>query len=275
MTDWPAVLRADCQVPQGQSASALVTELLEALCSPDPVRRDDQAYTVLATWIMRGLLDGELADLGERVTGLLAHPELQARTFAALIVTSVLHRDTAADVLDAPTVLRWLDRFAGWWVAETDLRGWDDQLGWLHAAAHGADVIGAYAESPRLAAAELSRLLEITCARLLAPTGHIFAQQEDDRFALALATVLSRPELSAGQATAWLAAIQRYFESGEPGPVPAPAINAMRTLRGLYVMADRGFLRSQDSTEPILGPHRAEVMTAVGDLLHLAFPPQA
>jgi hypothetical protein len=53
----------------------------------------------------------------------------------------LVHRDTTAAVLDTQSMLRWTDRFAQW-LAETDLRGWDDQLGWLQAMAHGADVIG-------------------------------------------------------------------------------------------------------------------------------------
>lgn len=78
-------------------------------------------------------LDGQLADLGQRVIGLFGHPEIQARTFAALILAALVRRDAKADVLAAPTVLGWRDRFAQWWLAETDLRGFDDRLGWLHA----------------------------------------------------------------------------------------------------------------------------------------------
>ncbi|HZE00056.1 MAG TPA: DUF2785 domain-containing protein, partial [Micromonosporaceae bacterium] len=33
----------------------------------------------------------------------------------------------------------WQRAVGAWFLGETDLRGWDDQLGWLHAIAHGAD----------------------------------------------------------------------------------------------------------------------------------------
>lgn len=76
----------------------------------------------------------------------------KARTFAPLILASAVNRDTAtgAGHLDATTVRRWLNGFITWWVAETDIRGWDDELGWLHAVAHGADLAGAFGESPTL-----------------------------------------------------------------------------------------------------------------------------
>ena len=274
MTNWPAIIAADFAVPPGRVPAELSAELLDALCSPDPVLRDDQAYPVLTAWIMAGHLDGQITSLGGQVIRLLRHPDIQARTFAALILAPLVHRDTAAAVLDPQTLRGWIDRYADWWLAETDLRGWDDRLGWLHAVAHGADVIGELGLSPRLGGEDLARLLDLACARLLAPTSYVFAHQEDDRVALAIATVLTRSELTAAAATGWLGAVRRYFEASSPGPVPAPAANTMRTLRSLYLMADRGFRPDPGQNRKCIPPHRAEILAALGDLLHLAFPHQ-
>ncbi len=274
MTDWAAIVEAGFEVPADRDLPGLVGELIEALCAPDPVLRDDQAYPVLGTWILGGQLDGELTGIGERVTGLLADPRIQARTFGALILAALIRRDAKAGCLDAQTVLGWRDRFAMWWLAETDLRGWDDELGWLHAAAHGADVLGELGQSPRLDAGELENLLRLAAERLLAPTSQLFAHQEDDRIALAVATVLARPELPVTAATRWLDPIRAYFEAAEPGPVPAPAANTMRTLRSLYIMADRGFRQDPGSDDSFRLPHRAEILEAIGGVLRMAFPPQ-
>jgi hypothetical protein len=274
VTDWAAIIAADFAPPVGRALPGLVDELLEALCSPDPVLRDEHACPVLTAWIMAGHLDGQLTELGERVTGLLSQPQIQARTFAALILAAIIHRDATAAVLDTQPLPRWTDRFADWWLAETDLRGWDDQLGWLHAVAHGADVVGELGLSPRLDDKELARLLDLVSARLLAPTSYVFAHQEDDRVALALATVLARPELSATAATGWLDAVRRCFEDGRPGPVPAPVANTMRTLRSLYLMTERGFRPDPDQDARAVPPHRAEILSALGAVLHLAFAPQ-
>jgi hypothetical protein len=274
VTDWPGIIADDFAVPAGGVSAALVDELLDALSSPDPVRRDEQAYPVLASWVLAGHLDAELTALGERTCQRLAHPEIQARTFAALILAVLIHRDTEAGTLDTATVLRWRGEFADWWLTEADLRGWDNQLGWLHAAAHGADVLGELGLSPRLNGDELTGLLDLACSRLLTPTSHVFAHQEDDRIALAIATILTRPELSVRAATEWLNPVRRFLESARPGPVPAPAANTIRTLRSLYLMTDRGF--QPDPAEPSkrLPPHRAEILVALGDVLHTAFPHQ-
>jgi hypothetical protein len=274
VTDWPTIISADFAVPPGDALPGLVDELLNALCSPDPELRDEQAYPVLAAWIMAGHLDGQLTRLGEQVIGLLAHPQIQARTFAALTLAALVHRDSTAAVLDTQSLLRWTDRFASWWLAETDLRGWDDQLGWLHAVAHGADVIGELALSPRLGGDDLARLLDLAAARLLAPASYVFAHQEDDRVALAMATILARPELTAAAAVSWLEAVRRYFEASRPGPVPAPAANTTRTLRSLYLMADRGFRPDPDQSDKHVPPHRAEILAVLSEVLHQAFPHQ-
>jgi Protein of unknown function (DUF2785) len=274
VTNWTAVIAADFALPADGTLPEFVDELLTDLCSPDPALRDDQAYPVLATWIEAGLLDQELAPLGERVVGMFSHPELQARTFAALILAGLIHRDSVAALVDQDIVLNWLDGFAAWWLTEADLRGWDDQLGWLHAIAHGSDVVRVASQSPQLREEQLIPLLHLVSARLVMDTDYVFAHQEDDRMALAIAAALIRPELSESAAVGWLDAIRSYFEASEPGPVPAPASNAMRTLRSLYVMTDRGVQLEFDGDEESIPPHRSEILLAIGELLHLAFPHQ-
>jgi hypothetical protein len=40
----------------------------------------------------------------------------------------------------------WYAAYSAWYPAERVTRGWDDELGWLHAVAHGADVASTFAE---------------------------------------------------------------------------------------------------------------------------------
>jgi hypothetical protein len=240
VTDWAAVQADDFAVPADGPLADLVDELCAMLASPVPEIRDDTAYPVLALWTARGVLDGHLEALGDRMVEGLRHDEIQARTFAAMILGWVVLRDARTGQLDPGCVPRWRAAFASWWPHEADLRGWDDRLGWLHAVAHGADTVRAFARSPRLGEPDLRGLLELTVDRLLADGGYLFAHGEDDRVAYALATVLTRPELPAEAATAWLDRIDDAVRAGAPGPVPPWASNTLRTLACLYVWADRG-----------------------------------
>jgi len=247
--DWNAVISDDCAVPDDLGGA--VDELVLMLAAADPVVRDEQAYRVLATWIRRGVLDGRLAALGDTMAERLRHPEIQARTFAPLILAAALERDL-------PVERRWYEEFTAWWPAEEDTRGWDEHLGWLHAVAHGADLAGSF--GARLPPDDLPDLLATIARRVVAPTSYRYEQMEEDRVAEAAVRILRRPELTASAATGWLETVDELFATGEPGPLPVPVANTLAVLRATYVMADRHALH-----------HRTAVTDAIAARLHLAF----
>jgi len=250
------------------------SSLLVLLSSPDPHERDEIAYTELARRIAGGDEDHALARLGDLMATRFSASEIQVRTFAALILAEVVDRDRITDLAGQPTVTRWRDAFAAWYRSEEDLRGWDDQLGWLHAIAHGADALGALGRSPRLGPDDLTGLLALGRDRLLTGTDVVFANQEDDRLAYAIALVLTRQELEAHQITGWLEGISERFAASEEGPVPAWASNTMRTLRLLYVMADRGVrLPDTKAGGPIVAiRHGIDLRAALAGVLRLSWP---
>ena len=88
--------------------------------------------------------------------------------------------------------------------SEPDLRGHDQTLGWLHAVAHGADTLAAFAGSPLLTASELLMLLDVAAERVHAPTAYHLTQQEDDRLGVAAMTVLLRGAVPTDDACAWI-----------------------------------------------------------------------
>jgi hypothetical protein len=273
VVDWTAVLSNELAVPGSRSLPDLLGELCRMLRSPDPRVRDDTAYPILASWTARGVLDGHLDTLGDRMAEGLGAEEIQSRTFAALILAAVVLRDARTGELAADRVPRWLAGFAAWWRTEDDLRGWDPRLGWLHAAAHGADTLRAFGRSPRLDVADLRGLLALAVDRLLVDAGHLFADGEDDRIAYALASVLSRAELSVADATRWLDRIHAAVTAGEPGPVPAWASNTLRTLASLYVFADRGVRWYEPEAGahggPVELPHARAVKDRIATILQL------
>src|SRR2546421_265379 len=48
---WRQLVKNKYTIAPGSDVAALTTELLEMLASPDPERRDEIAYSTLATWI--------------------------------------------------------------------------------------------------------------------------------------------------------------------------------------------------------------------------------
>jgi hypothetical protein len=260
MTTWQKLIDDGGALPDGPLRADALAEACQALRSRDPVVRDEQALTLLADWIP-ALDPAERHALGDTMTQRFDDPEIQARTFAPLILARIVE---LGDYDPA-----WLAGFARWYPAEADVRGYDPELGWLHAVAHGADLLGAFARSPQ---ADPVPLLDLAAARLLADTDYVFAHQEDDRLGYAVGLTLTREELSEADAVGWLDPIAADFAGGEPGPVPAHASNSMRTLRFLYLLADRGVRPEWNSGDPMPLRHRDMLRHRLADVLALVAP---
>lgn len=273
MTDWSEVLANDFAVPSDRPVPKMVAELCTMLQSPDPVVRDDTAFPVVAYWVSRGVLDGMLGEVGDRLVGQIQDGPIYSRTFAAIGLTWFVSRDARTDELSAEKVLGWLEVFSRWWVSESDLRPWDPKLGWLHAPAHGADLLRSFGRSPKLGEAELVGLLELAVDRLLTDEGYLYGNNEDDRIGYALASVLTRPEVSSESAVAWIGRLHDAIAGGEPGPVPPWAANSLRTLASLYVLADRGvrwYRAAENAWGPVTPlPHADAVKEKVAETLRL------
>ncbi|GAB1640330.1 DUF2785 domain-containing protein [Krasilnikovia sp. MM14-A1259] len=258
MINWAELVATDFPVPD--QLEAALGELSTMLAAVDPVARDAWAYPTLATWIERGVLDDHLTDLGAAMVARFNHPEVQARTFAPLVLASAVRRDAVAGVLTDTTVLGWRDAFVSWWPAEADIRGWDEQRGWLHAVAHGADLAGELGASPRLTTNDRAELLTVVGRRVVAPTDYRYAHMEEDRVAGAITQILATEALPVAPATGWLTTVDDLFATVTPGPLSVPVANTLAVLRAAYVMADRSAL-----------PDRTSVTDAIAQRLHLAF----
>ncbi|MFF1838653.1 DUF2785 domain-containing protein [Streptomyces sp. NPDC058231] len=127
-----------------------------------------------------------------------------------------------------------LDAFTRWYPAEPDLRGRDARLGWLHAAAHGADLLGTFGCHPQV---DPAAMLDLASARLLTPTDYLFAQRENERLPDAIERTLTHPQITAEQSTHWMTSIDAVVHALPPGvPTPPHVSKTLHTLRALYVL---------------------------------------
>ncbi|MEU6070283.1 MULTISPECIES: DUF2785 domain-containing protein [Streptomyces] len=250
----------DIRELSGRARAVALEALVADLRSPDPAVRDDGAYLAVVRWTP-ALDRTERHDLGDAMARHFTDPAVQARAFAPLVLARIVE---AGDWRQ-----EWWRAFTAWYPAETDLRGHDPALGWVHAAAHGADLLAALA---RLPGQDPLPLAESAVARLLAPTDHLFDAQEDDRIAYALARVLCRQDLTEAESAQWLTPVAEAFRTGEPGPVPAWASNTMRTLRMLYVLAHRGVGGRNTDEAPRMLTHRETVIEALARTLAIVAP---
>ncbi|KNX37008.1 DUF2785 domain-containing protein [Luteipulveratus halotolerans] len=224
-------------------------QLLTDLASPDPVVRDEKAYTQLAQAISdRELTQDQLKRVATTMRERLRHDEIQARTFGALVLAALVE---AGEWDDA-----WFVEVRDWYLAETDLRGYDETLGWLHAVAHGADFFGESAAADRVPGADV---LQVLVTRCVTPTEYVWREQEEVRLAAAFAMALTDRRLDKDSAVAWSAEVAAALEIDVPSPPPFWS-NTVRTLQTLYVGLDHQVLHSG---EPVDIKHVGAIQEAV------------
>ncbi|WP_082623881.1 DUF2785 domain-containing protein [Nocardioides sp. Soil805] len=221
MTDWHVVVETGCEVPHGGDLRGMLEELCDMLASPDPVQRDDIAYSVVATWVSKGVLPRDLCRwLGDEMAARMSADDVWVRTFAPLVLDVLVSFGTFDPA--------WVPPFSRWYATETDLRGHEPDLGWLHAVAHGADLLGALGLHPEVAPASM---LELAGRRLVAPSDAVWRHNEDERLGHAIALTLTRPELTSEESVAWVQPVEDSWTSRPSGPPAAWVQNASRTLR--------------------------------------------
>ena len=207
---WRAIAKADYAPPAGADVPALTIELLDMLGSPDPELRDQLAYSALASWIYeRKLLDAAALQavtatlLGNlRINlGSVGTDAVLRRSFSALILSVVVARDNADPVLDESGYQRILTATLAYLDAEKDTRGYDETKGWMHSAAHTADLLKFLARSRYATTADQAKILDAITRKLNASS--VFIYGEDERLARAVLAIVNRKDFDGAAFTQW------------------------------------------------------------------------
>jgi hypothetical protein len=221
---WSAVAANHYEVPAGSDVRALVDELASMLASPDPAVRDEIAYTTLAAWIYQTRVVGptELGPLTDRLLdnlkdgiGESGNDRVFKRSFSALVLSVIVARDNAAPFLTPEAFRRIEGAAVAYLGAEQDLRGYDPEHGWMHSAAHTADLLKFVARSRFLEASEQPRLLDAIAQKLAAvPT--VFTHGEDERLARAVLSIVNRSDFDRGAFAAWISRVKPPRQAARP-----------------------------------------------------------
>jgi hypothetical protein len=236
---WHRVADSHFTVPSDETVDALTAELVDMLGSTDPAERDAIAYSGLATWIyqkrvltadaLKPVVATLLANLKDGI-GERDGDRVFKRSFSALTLAAVIARDNAAPFLTAPDFHRIEADALAYLAAEQDVRGYDEKTGWIHSAAHTADLLKFVARSPHLELPAQARLLD-AIARKLTDAPSVFTHGEDERFARAVLSVVNRQDFDLPGFRAWTA---RAKPAAPPERPTAPQLRAFQNLKNLF-----------------------------------------
>src|SRR5262245_21097888 len=236
---WQAIAKNAFEPPAGTTAAALAPELVANLGSTDPELRDDLSATILTAWIYRQkrLAPDDLrpivATLGANLRAGIGETNTDTvlrRSFSALTLSIVAARDNESPFLTAAEHAALLDAALEYFRDERDIRGFDAAKGWMHSAAHTADLLKFLARSTNLPAGAQARMLDALAAKHQSAAAP-FAQGEDERMARIVISIVRRADFDRTAFRAWLDRMQTA--SKVPQPATADALRAQQNARHL------------------------------------------
>lgn len=227
------------RVPEGTTAAKLVPELIAYLGSVDPVRRDGIAYEVFVSWIVKQpkLSPDELRELAAKLEANLAGPldvrdGVYLRSFSALVLSLIAKRDLDAPVLDDAGRRKLLDAAVAYAGREIDLRGHVGKRGWVHAAAHTADLLKFLARQPGFTDDDRMRVLDGAASLAVRRHGANFHHGEDGRIAVAVLDALKRG-VPDDKLVAWVKTLATPLGERETAQFDPALYAAQRNARNL------------------------------------------
>ena len=248
-TFWISIVEQKYEVPQGEDPYKLLVEMNALLASPDPVLRDDVAYSSAERWIVRKrLLSPEqqkalLTDWLRNLTAGIGEREGDSvfrRSFSALNLSLLAAIDNERPFLDHAEYEDFLSRILSYLELEKDTRGYDAARGWIHTAAHTADVLKFLARNPKLQPPSQAKLLAAVSAKCEA-FGRTFAWGEDERLAQVIRSLVRRADFDPAAFESWLKQFpQKHRQLWAKGPAIDPAAypgvaNGKLLLRAAFV----------------------------------------
>jgi len=251
-TFWAAIKAADWAVPDGHTVTDLTPSLVALLASTDPVLRDEIGYECFVAWIERDthyshtelhqLIDTLTANLQDGISETGSDSVLK-RSFSALVLSIIGHYALTEDFLDTDAINTLLDKALAYLLAEKDLRGYDDALGWVHAVAHTADLLKFLARNPHSTADQHTRILNAIAAKLGAAEGIVYTHDEDERLVWAVFDIMRRDLLTQDDWTAWLKTFTDWLDAHKAatvihGDAHKPYQNQKAFLRSLMFTVD-------------------------------------
>lgn len=230
------------------SEQAEVERLLRLLRSTDPATRDDFACSALSDLVASEEADViVIRQIAGRCTQALRGPLLADdssvldRSYSCVVLNAVLEADLSRQFLSAVEWTSITEAILSWWSAETDNRGHDSSLGWVHCIAHGADTILLASQSQHSDPQFRSGCLERISRKLISTT-RVFEGYEDLRCALAFSAAVFGGRTD--DALVRAAEILHSVSSPRPGtPEWMAKVNVTNFLTRLYALWSVGISR--------------------------------
>ncbi|MBI9051905.1 MAG: DUF2785 domain-containing protein [Anaerolineaceae bacterium] len=233
------------------------------------------------------LSDKQLISMGNQLAknlvvsvGEQGNDSVLLRSFSVLLLGVIIgHDETRKEkqgevFLSLETFLIWFEKCKNYVLAEKDFRGFVPGKGWAHATSHGADVLRNFAFHHLSTPEDHVEILDILSEKLLENTEAIYINNDDNRLARVVVTILLRNQLKLADYEKWLDELLAKFDGqswvnfADDRQKLIPWFNTITFLRALYFVLVHGMKVLEEVTlyeqVPVL---REEVMALVQNML--------
>lgn len=133
------------------------------------------------------------------------------RSFTALLLVILLEDERKNCWMTADNYQRIMQESFSWLLEEQDYRGFDEKLGWIHAFAHGADLL---VEIVRLTACQVKEVnIIMSILTKIISSQDILLWSEEDRLSVVIIELLKLKKLSESELLYWCENIEKSLNS--------------------------------------------------------------
>ncbi|MEO8742042.1 MAG: DUF2785 domain-containing protein, partial [Lysobacteraceae bacterium] len=205
-----ALKAAKFEMADADARKALATGLIDCLGDPDPVLRDDIAYSALSAWMRAGDFDADtLRAMRDALYAQLDGDDDAGfrRPYAALALSEVARTDRFQKWMTDEERAAMVEKAASYLESITDYRGFDDKEGWRHGIAHGSDWLMQLALNPALTRRQADRMLAAIATQVVPESAPAYVYGEGGRLARPILYLAKSNLYSQTEWTAWFATL--------------------------------------------------------------------
>ncbi len=243
-------------------ADDFALDLVACLGSDNPTLRDTYGYGLFTHWLRNDALrEDTKLELFAVLNDNLQSEAVLLRSFSALVLSELLRADAQQAFLTDRERNTLTLRANEALLAETDFRGFDAALGWVHPVAHLADVHWRLALHPQLNVEQARRSLVAIYGKAVTQEA-AYTTNESDRLARAVAILIRTEILESDDIATWLSQFATR-QNGEAWPTVFSSAEGMIELHN-----SKSFVRAlAEQLAPVELP--ALVHEQLNDLLDL------
>lgn len=237
-----SIKESDYTVPLGVNPYQLSLEMMNNIGDIDSELRDELILSNLFTWINDGVLSTNevynllMIALDEEhiLKGLGSiNDSVFGRTFSSEIVASVIHRHRKEKFISESDIQKAFNTVLKFYNEDKDVRGYVEDKGWAHGAAHGADALDEFARCKEIGYEGLKIILDAIYKKVnINHYGYIHF--EDERMITAVKAVLEREIIPAEEIKNWIKSFKKIEKTGILQEDLVIEFNVNAFLKSLY-----------------------------------------